>query len=143
MRFHRITRIFRSGKSEEGSTVLEFGSVVIMFCMLTFGIMDFGRALFAYHFISHVTREATRYAIVRGAVSGTPVTADDISNYVKAMTPLGIDPSDITVTTTWTPDNNPGSKVRIEVDDDFHFILPLLPKHEIQMSSASEMVISQ
>ena len=56
--------------NEIGSAVLEFGLVVVMFFMFVFGVMDFGRALYTYHFVSNAACEATRYAMVRGSSNG-------------------------------------------------------------------------
>jgi Flp pilus assembly protein TadG len=135
---HRASR-----RNDQGASALEFGLVVLVFYVFVFGVMDFGRALYAYHFVSHASREATRYAIVRGAQSADPATATDISQYVKSITPDGIDPSAVTVSATWSPDNSPGSSVRVQVQDNFHFIMPLVRTSPLALTSASQMVISQ
>ena len=129
-------------KDDQGASIIEFGLVVLVFYVFVFGVMDFGRALYSYHFVSHAAREATRFAIVHGAQSAEPATASDIAQYVKNITPSGIDPSAVTISTTWSPDNTPGSNVRIQVQDNFHFIMPLLLTTHLNLSSASQMVIS-
>ena len=139
----RIKKVRISGKNDRGGSLLEFGLVVLVFYAFVFGVMDFGRALYTYHFVSHAAREATRYAIVHGAQSAEPATADEIRQYVKGITPEGIDPHAITVSASWSPDNSPGSNVRIQVQDNFHFMMPLLPRSQMTLSSASQMVISQ
>ncbi len=134
----------RAGRLNDlGTGLLEFGLVMVVFFMFVFGVMDFGRALYTYHFVSNAACEATRYAIVRGSSSTDPVTANDIANYVKSRAPLGIDPNSLTVTTTWSPDDQPGSTVRIQVSDNFRFRNPLVPNYGITLSEASQMVISQ
>lgn len=132
-----------SKRNDRGAALLEFGMVMLVFFMFVFGVMDFGRALYNYHFVSHAAREATRYAIVRGSTSTDPVTANEISAYVKNITPLGINPQDITVSTSWTPNDAPGSSVRVEVSDSFRPMMPFFTKYHMQFSDASQMVISQ
>ena len=129
--------------NEIGSAVLEFGLVIVMFFMFVFGVMDFGRALYTYHFVSNASCEATRYAIVRGSSSTQPVTAADIESYVKSIAPEGIDRNNLTVSTTWSPDDSPGSTVRIQVSDNFRFMTPVLTTYQMNLSDSSQMVISQ
>lgn len=129
--------------NEIGSAVLELGLVVVIFFMFVFGVMDFGRALYTYHFVSNAACEATRYAMVRGASSTQPVTSTDIENYVKSITPEGVDPNKLTVTTIWSPDDSPGSTVRVQVSDNFSFMTPVLAGHQMTLSDSSQMVISQ
>lgn len=117
--------------------------------------MDFSRALYAYHFLSNSAREATRYAIVRGSactefpptVTDCPATASEIQTYVQqnlAAPSAGlINPNAVTATTTWTPNNAPGSTVQVQLKYAFQFILPFLPSSGITMQSTSQMVIAQ
>lgn len=138
----KMKKVRASRRNDQGASIIEFGLVVLVFYAFVFGVMDFGRALYSYHFVSHAAREATRYAIVHGAQSSDPATANDIAQYVKNIAPDGIDPNAITVSTTWSPDNTPGSNVRVQVQDNFHFIMPMLLTTQMNLSSASQMVIS-
>lgn len=134
---------FRSSRrNDRGSALLEFGLVMVVFFMFVFGVMDFGRALYTYHFVSNAACRATRYAMVRGADSSDPVSAAAITDYVKAIAPLGVNPNDLAVTTSWSPNNKPGSSVRVEVSDNFNFTMPILPKLGVKLTGASQMVIS-
>lgn len=116
-------------RADEGASLLEYAIVCILSLVMMFGIMDFGRALYTYHFVSHAAREATRWAAVNGSTcnadaGGTnpgsctaPVTCSggtctactsgcapaslaDIQNYVQMITPAGIDPNQVTTTPT-------------------------------------------
>ncbi len=81
---------------ERGSTILEFGLVAIVLLMLMFGVVDFARALYAYHFVANAAREATRWASVRGskcqlaATDGCPAATSDVATYLGTITPSGI-----------------------------------------------------
>ena len=161
-RLHRASRGLgaRIENRERGTTAVEFAICVVLLLTVVFGIMDFSRALYAYHFLSNSAREATRYAIVRGHAcdpsvmgSACPAAASDITSYVQntLAPPSGglITPNAITVATTWTKctsctnNNDPGSTVQVKLSYPFNFILPFLPKTGITMSSTSQMVIAQ
>jgi Flp pilus assembly protein TadG len=143
MKANKIRKHHALRKNDRGVALLEFGLVMVVFFTFVFGVMDFGRALYTYHFVSNAACEATRYAIVRGSTSTEPVTAADVAAYVKAITPMGVDPSDLTVSTTWSPSDAPGSSVRVQVSDNFRFMTPVLSKYQLNLSDASQMVISQ
>jgi hypothetical protein len=147
--------------STRGSTLTEFAFILPFLLAAMFGVIDFGRALYTYHFVSDAAREATRWASVRGSqcipgLPGCPAGLTDVQNYVASIVPPGIDPSptSLTVTPAWLPPpgnpasclgalNNPGCAVQVQVSYKFKFILPFLPKSTYTMQSSSEMVISQ
>jgi len=109
---------------ERGSTLLEFGLVAIVLFTFIFGIIDFGRALYTYHFVSNAAREATRYASVRGsscyvssslpgchAMDSNPSTAasSPVPQYVIGLaTGIGLDANSVFVSASW-PGSGPGT----------------------------------
>ena len=126
---------------------MEFAAAFTMLFMFLFAIMDLSRAAYSYHFVADAAREGTRYAMVRGSSctswpTACPAAASDIQTYLKNV-PAGINPQNLTVTTTWTPNNNPGSLVQVQVQYSFQPIFPLVPKGALVMTSSSEVVISQ
>lgn len=137
----------RSRCSDCGSAVVEFAAAFTMLFAFLFGIMDLSRALYSYHFVADAAREGTRYAMVRGSsctsyTTACPASASDIQTYLKNV-PAGINPQSVTVTTTWTPNNNPGSVVQVQVQYSFQPIFPLVRKGALVMTSSSQIVISQ
>ena len=143
-----------------GSTLVEFAFLIPILFALVFGIIDFGRMLYSYHFVSNAAREATRWASVRGRdcidLTNCHAAPSDVSSYVASIAPMGIDtsPSKLSVTTNWVmpPNNltictayptNPGCAVQVQVSYQFKFILPFLPTSGYRMTSTSEMIISQ
>ena len=151
--------LLRSRNDERGSTLVEFALVFILFMTMLLGIAGFGHALYAYHFVSNVAREATRWAAVNGAdcaddkTCAAPASASDIDAYVKSLAPEGITAANITTTVTYpavaggpaicaTTDNAPGCTVEVQVSYPFTFIFPLLPTKPLTLSSSSEMVIA-
>lgn len=134
--------------AEEGSGLIEFALCALLMLITMFGILEIGRAVYAYHCVSHVAREATRWAAVRGSScsglsGGCPATAANVRNYVLSITPGGIDQGQLTVNTTWSPNNDPGGTVNVNVQYNFDFAVGLVGTSPIHMHSTSQYVISQ
>lgn len=151
-----MIRAARSRHHERGAAVLEFAVVSVMLLTLTFGIIDFGRGLYSYSMVVNGARLGARYAIVRGGGctnSDCPATNDSIQAYVRSQSPL-VDPNAVSVTTTWpggtsnctsvaAPYNGAGCPVSVQVNYTFAFVLPLIPHASWNLTSTSQMVISQ
>jgi Flp pilus assembly protein TadG len=131
----------RRRAGERGSTLVEGALCFTVFLMIIFGTIDFGRMVFAYNFVSYSAREATRYALAHGAKY--PVTADNLTTFVKNEA-IGLDPSAITVTPTWSDTSHtPGTSVQVQVQYAFQPIAPYMPTGLLTLSSTSKMLISQ
>jgi Flp pilus assembly protein TadG len=147
-----------SARGEQGAALVEMALATVILLVMLFGIMEMSLGLYTYHFISEAAREATRYAIVRGSSCGgafataCPASPDDIQTYVQNLGYPGIDPTAITVTTAWSAYpaggacgscNNPGNQVQVTVNYQYLLSIPFIPSQTLNMSSTSEMVISQ
>jgi hypothetical protein len=148
-------------KPFRGTALTEFALILPFLLTGIFGVIEFGRALYTYHFVSDAAREASRWASVRGLGCTAypqfcPATPDvDVPNYVKSIAPPGIDTSSskLLVVSFWVkpPGNrnacrrlgDPGCAVRVQITYNFSFVLPFLPKGTFPMKSTSEMIISQ
>jgi Flp pilus assembly protein TadG len=138
-----------------------------MLLMLVFGIIDFSRALYSYHFVSCAAQQGARYAIVRGgdwpsscatATSySCKASATNIKTYVQSLTTLGITAGNVTVTATWpqltvdgtttgcntgATEADQGCLVKVQVSYTYHFFLPYLPTAGLPMTATSEQVIA-
>src|SRR5437867_7369664 len=102
----------RGLRGQRGSAIVEFTLVSLMFVTLLFGLVEFGRALFAYSTVSSAAREGVRYATVHGSDSEHPASADVISTYIRSKA-VGL--QNVGVTVTWSPNNSPGSTVSVQV----------------------------
>lgn len=181
-RAYRAARQRHAG--ECGSGMVEYGFIVVIFLTLMFGVSGFGHALYVYHHLNNAAKEATRWAAVNGKLcqstdnscNGTapmnngPAALADVLNYVKGITPTGIDPNKITISTSTTPPtcglsntaacaasgpqictvavgglgpfaNYPGCTVQVTVQYSYNFIVPLVHTAPITMSSTSDMII--
>lgn len=94
--------------------MVELAVSIMAFLLLTFGAMEFGMAVYAYNFCSYAAQDAARWASVHGSQSSTPATQDSVAAFVQSEA-VALTPSLLTTTTTWTPDNNPGSTVKVTV----------------------------
>jgi Flp pilus assembly protein TadG len=124
-------------RNQRGAALVEMAVAFPLLVLLLFGVAEFGRAVWLYDTTAHAAREATRYAIVRGGESGRAVTANDIEQYVRGSI-VGV--GDAQVTTTWEPDNRPGSAVEVTVRVTFNPALPIMPS--LPLRSTSRLIIS-
>jgi Flp pilus assembly protein TadG len=132
---------------------------------MLFGIIGLSGALYVYSFVSDASRDASRWAMVRGSqsCSNTPnlnscsATSAEIQAYVQSMGYPGITTSNLQVNTTWLTAsatqpttwsnctsgtcNRPGNEVEIQVT--YAVNIPLVGVPPINLTSASEMVIQQ
>ena len=100
-------------RDERGSAMVEFAIVAaLIFIPLVFGVIEFGRLIWAKNMITSAAREGVRYSIVHS-------TADSasIADYVKGRTKLspisvapsrtgtnpGVDTAAVSVTYTYSP----------------------------------------
>ena len=130
-------RVLMGRGSARGSQLVEFGFASVLFFMLLFGIIEFSRAIWTYDTVAHAAKEGARFAIVRGAESGRAASADAVEDHVLD-TATGL--TGVAVTTTWHPDNQPGSAVQVRVDCPFQPVVPFLPS--MTLTSTSRMVIA-
>jgi Flp pilus assembly protein TadG len=110
--------------------------------MVLFGILDFCRMAWLYNGMSNLAHEGTRFAAVRGKDSLTPATASAVTAAVTTQA-IGYASSNLTVTTTWTPDNKPGSVVTVKVSYPFNPIGPYIPAASFTLTSTSKLLIVQ
>ncbi len=121
--------------------MVEFALIVLIALTLIFGIIEASLALYAYSFVSYGARCGARYAMVHGSNSSSPATASTVQAYVESLA-FPLDTSSMTVTTTWSPDNSPGSTVTVAVTYVFKPLADLLLTSNITMSSTAQAVIS-
>lgn len=122
---HILQTAARALRNEDGSELVEFALSALVLFTLMFGIMDFCRAAYSYHFTTYAAQEGARFAIVRGYdwsgngkcnTSAPPsftlpyrceANQADVQNYVRSIALPMIDTSNVNVAATWpgtTPD---------------------------------------
>jgi Flp pilus assembly protein TadG len=165
-------QIQRHARDERGSAILETALSILMLMTFIFAVMEICLGAYTFHFISEAAREATRYAIVRGSSFTTDCTAPtvanctaqggnntgDIATYIQNLNFPGIDPTKMTVNSTWltgagttTPTNCgfadsckiPGNQVQVTIQYQFPISIPFVSVNTWTLTSTSRMVISQ
>jgi hypothetical protein len=121
----------------------EFSLLAIPCLTLFFAIMNFAMALYCYDFVGYSAQQAARYAIVHGSTAAVTVSASDVKTYVTGMVAGVMDTSQLTVTTTWSSNNKPGSVVTVTVGYTYKPLTSLVSSVNITLSQTAAMVISQ
>jgi Flp pilus assembly protein TadG len=129
--------------AKRGTSMAEFALIAIPCLALFFGIMNFALALYDYDFVGYGAQQAARYAIVHGASASQVATASSIQTYVDGMVAGAVNTSLLTVNTTWSPNNSPGSVVTVTVGYTFKPLTSLVSSVNINLSQTAAMVISQ
>ncbi len=125
-----------------GAIAVEFALVFPVFVVLVFLLVELGRVLYVHNSLSYAVQVATRYAVVRGADSDVPATEAEIAVELKSRLE-GIEPDDVTVEVTFTPDNSPGSTVSVQATYPYEPSVPFLPMDPFDISTETEMIIAR
>lgn len=125
-----------------GQAVLETAISVIVFLTLLLGVIDFGYGLYTYDLVSYAAKIGSRWAIVHGSTSSAPASASDVQNYIASQV-AGLDPGKLQVTTSWSPNNHPGSTVSVQVTYNFSFADPLVPSRSLTFNASSNGIVAQ
>jgi hypothetical protein len=139
----------RSKRCRRGQALVEFALVAPLFFLLLFAIIDFGRYVYYVQVLNNAAREGARYAIVHGP-EGIPSTGppDDPSGAavearVRTFLVGVIDGGSLTITPSWPQGTNArGNTVSVQVEYEFHSVMPLVPLPIIDVRGESTLVIN-
>lgn len=124
-----LRRFFR--QSDKGQSLVEFALIMPIFLLIVTGLFDVARAVWQENTLAYAAREGTRYAIVHGSASDSPVwpgnppgTGYEAVKTVVRNAAIGV--PDVTVTVTW-PDTVGGTacydrNCRVAVDATAPFV---------------------
>ena len=139
MKSKRIVAVRR--RQQRGSSLLESTFCLTAFIFLTLGLMDFSLAVYAYNFCTFAASDAARFASMHGSHSAAPATATSLQTRVRGEA-VALVSNNVTVTTTWVPDNQPGGVVQVQVAYVVSPMMNLMLNGNMNVSSTSKMVIS-
>jgi Flp pilus assembly protein TadG len=138
--------------------MVEFAFAAMALLLVFFGIIEYGRALYAYHTVANAARIGARWAMVRGSAScaGTidhcNASSLDVQAYIQSQVPI-LDGNPLEVQADWPGSNagctsstdfhSAGCPVVVTVKHTFDFAIPLISQIALPMTSSSEMRISQ
>jgi Flp pilus assembly protein TadG len=129
-------------KRKRGSTMLEGALMMTTFIILLVGAMDFGRLGLAYNSITYAAHQGARFASTSGSSSGHVATAAAIQSNVDNNL-VGLNATGLTVSVTWTPNNNPGSQVQVAVSYRFQPLVVPISSSALTVKSTAVDTISQ
>ena len=130
----------RRRRTQGGTAMLESALTFSAFLLLTFGVMEFSMAVYAQNFCAYVSHDAARWAAVRGSTASTPAGTSEVRAWVLSQA-AGLSSDRMTVTTTWAPDNKPGSVVAVNVSYSVLPLVGLAQKSQFSVGSTSAMTI--
>jgi Flp pilus assembly protein TadG len=87
--------------TQGGGAIVEYAFAVMIFLTLVFGIGGFSHALYTYHFVNNIAKEAARWA----AVNGSSCSSDGSCNGTAPMFNTG--PADSTAVNTFVANHVP------------------------------------
>jgi len=125
-----------------GSTMIEGALVMTAFVILLIGCMDFGRLGFAYSSVTFAAHQAARYAATNGSASGHAATVATVQANANSNL-VGLDSRALNVAVTWTPNNNPGSKVQVVVSYSFLPLVVPIAQSSLALKSTAVDYITQ
>jgi len=131
-------------RQESGQALVEYALTALIFFTMLMFILDGGRILWNYVTVAEAARVGARYGITHGAKSTAPVRP---GNYTALRQTIidkvtGLEPADLTVTATWTPDNQPESKITVDVVYTVRPVTSLFwPGQTLTLRAQSTMVI--
>jgi Flp pilus assembly protein TadG len=149
--------------NEDGAVVVEMAISCLVLLTVLLGVFEGCLAAYTYNLVTHLAREGSRWAIVRGSDCHTNTPGQDscgadeaaIAAHLQGMAFPGTDASRMTVTANWyapgttTPCGtaiickSPGNTIEVKVAYNFPLALPLVSINAIAMGSTSRLVISQ
>jgi Flp pilus assembly protein TadG len=136
--------------NQEGQALVEFALTSCVIFGFVFCLIELCLAFYTHCVVSETAREATRYAMVRGATCVTAsqasctATTSSVNTYASGLGWPNLGNGTLNVATTFPDGNqNPGSRVKVRVTYVFPVTLVFVPQNSISMSSTSEMYILQ
>ena len=129
-------------KDRRGTAVVEFALVGSILILVTFAIIDFGRMMWLNNTVEHAATEGARFAAVRGSNKPSPATETQVVSVVQnRAVGMALTTSEIAV--TWTPDNNAGSTVTVQVTYNYEYIIAgFLGFDPVDLQGRSTMVVN-
>ena len=99
---------YRGRRRQAGQSLVEFALLLPVLILIFMGIVDFGRAIYAYNAVSNAAREGARLAIVdqRTGAGGAYLAAIEAANQATA---LGLDPTNASQVLMTFPNPAPGN----------------------------------
>jgi Flp pilus assembly protein TadG len=127
-------------RNQRGAAAVEFALLLTPFLMVTFGIIELGSYGMVQQALLESVHAGVRYAVVHGSNSSSPATTFSLQTMVQNGS-SALTPSSVSVTVTFSPNNNPGSTVKIVATYPWSSIVPLLNLSSAAVTATSVSTI--
>jgi Flp pilus assembly protein TadG len=127
-------------RNRAGAAAVEFALLLAPFLMVIFGIIELGTYGMDQQALLESVHAGVRYAVVHGSKSNSPATTSSLQAMVQNGNGV-LTPSSVSVTVTFSPNNNPGSTVKIVATYTWSSIVPLLNLSSATITATSVSTI--
>ncbi len=112
-------------RHRRGAAAVEFALLLAPFLMVIFGIIELGIYGMEQQALQELVHAGVRYAVVHGSMSSAPATTSALQTMVQNGSSV-LTPSSVSVTVTFSPNNSPGSTVKVAATYPWSSVVPLL-----------------
>jgi len=120
-----MNRLGALAREEAGAALLEFALFAGVLLVLTFGIIDFGRALFTANNLTAAAREGARYAaVLPNPATSTAAIQQRVATYMSPFGSTPIDPA-TQVLVTYNSAGSSLQSITVEVHYPFTWLTPI------------------
>jgi Flp pilus assembly protein TadG len=129
-------------KKQRGSAMIEMAVILPIYLSLVIDTIQLCLIIFGYCNATYASREAARYAAVHGTGSTYQCTSTDLSN-IATQYLWGVPKNAVTISSSWSPDNNPGSSVTVKISVTYPAALPFSTLTRIAVGTSATDTILQ
>ena len=135
-----IELLANAARNRRGAAAVEFALLITPFLMVTFGIIELGVYSMDQQALLESVHAGVRYAVVHGSKSSSPATTSSLQTMIQNGSSV-LTPSSVSVTVTFSPNNNPGSTVKIVATYPWSSVVPLLKLSAATITATSVSTI--
>jgi Flp pilus assembly protein TadG len=118
-----MSKLVRAIRREDGGQALiEFALVVPIILLVITGLFDLARATWQENTLAYAAREGTRYAIVHGSASETPVHPGSDQAVIDTVRAAAVGVPNVSVTVNWVDSGCYDRSCRVSVDASAQFV---------------------
>jgi Flp pilus assembly protein TadG len=122
--------------------MIEMALALPIYFLLVYGVIQLSYVLFGYCNATYACRMAARYAAIHGTGSTSACTSAQLKTIALRYL-WGAPASGTTVTSTWAPDNNPGSTVTVAITLVYPTAIPFSSLAQVTIGTAAQAIILQ
>jgi len=128
-----MLRIKNFKQDEKGSSLVEYAIGATVFLMAVFGVLEFGRALWAHNALTDAARQGARYGALHTSGGAEDSNIKNLVVYgktsggTKPIVP-GLSTTNVVITRSADFSVNSGTVTVKITNYSFKFVLPFLPK---------------